>query len=332
MDKRSIPRVSRFNLTLEEKECLREKNDSELKKRLSIMQDNGIISEQDLANQLIVDLYYRIGMEDFWIYRDVNEHFDITAKESKYIMGDVVQHLIDRSEYSARLQVLLEDMVSKGLDIVTPLDPKVGKTYIASEELKIYHGTAESLNTKDIGKPDKNGVYAIRDGISYWTPNKSVAERYTRPNREHKARGIVKGETHEKTIYPGDMCCTIADTHGGAFAMWQDEILELCKSGVKYLFSAKPQRDDVFDIENFADFVQKRDECVYSALEKYNLRLPVENESLAQYITQLPTRLEILSQQKAELEASLRERQKELEAKQADISPSRRRESYEKSE
>ena len=98
------------------------------------------------------------------------------------------------------------------------------------------------------------------------------------------ARGITSGTIHERTILPGDACCTIAETHGGAFAMWQDEILELCNRGVKYLFSAEPHREDIFDIENFADFVQKRDKCLNDTFERYNLRLPEMNESLSEYI------------------------------------------------
>ena len=99
----NIPIKSEFSLTDEEKEMLREKNTDELEKRRDRALSKGKISEQELANQFIVDLYYRIGMEDFWIYRDVNAHSDITLEQSQYAMSDIARYLINRAEHSAKI-------------------------------------------------------------------------------------------------------------------------------------------------------------------------------------------------------------------------------------
>lgn len=59
------------------------------------------------------------------------------------------------------------------------------------------------------------------------------------------------------------------------------------EKGVKYIFSAEPGRKDVLDIENFADFVQKRDDLLTKTMEQYGLRLPEKMENFGDYFKEL---------------------------------------------
>lgn len=283
----TIPRRSEFSLTDGEIDMLRRQNNESLKKYIEKARKRGRDRTEEQASALLlIDLFYDIGMQDYWIYRDVNND------SSKQDLGDWIKKcLASRAFYSARLQVLIDDMKMKGYDVERVLDPKLGEIFkykaqsISSPDM-LYHGTAEELDPSQIGVPDEKGVYSIRDGISYWTTDYDVAKRYSsRVNPDQKERGLMGGNVYSHGIENGTLCTTISETHGGAFAMWQDELIRLNQMGVKYVFSSEQRRTDVLDIGNFADFVQKRDDCLLKTMGKYGLRLPEKTDCLSDYFT-----------------------------------------------
>lgn len=284
-----IPRRSEFSLTDKERNMLRKQNEQALRKYIEGAKSRGRERTEEQASALLlINLFYDIGMQDYWIYRDVNND------SPKQGLGDwVKKHLASRAFDSARLQVLIDDMKIKGYDVESILDPKLGdvfeyKTQNASSPDMLYHGTAEELEPSQIGVADERGFYGIRDGISYWTTDYGVAERYSsRVNPDQRERGLIGGNVYSRGIENGTLCTTIAETHGGAFAMWQDELIRLNQMGVRYVFSAEQGRSDVLDIGNFADFVQKRDDCLERTMNEYGLRLPEKAESLSDYFTSI---------------------------------------------
>ena len=117
----NVPRRSEFSLTDDEKDMLRKQNDKELKKYI----EKGIEkTEEGASASLLINLFYDIGMQDYWIYRDANNN---TPKQKLYDW--VKKCLKTRASDSARLQVLLEDMKLKGYDIDKILNPKLGEIF-----------------------------------------------------------------------------------------------------------------------------------------------------------------------------------------------------------
>lgn len=285
----NIPRKSEFFLTDKEREMLRNQNNEALKKNIERAKDKGMARTEEQASALLlIDLFYDIGMQDYGIYRKVNND------SPKQALGDWIKECLAlRAFDSARLQVLIDDMKLKGYDIDRILNPKLGeifeyKTHNGSSSDMLYHGTAENLEPSQIGMPDENGIYYIRDGISYWTTDYDVANRYSsRVNPDQRQGGLTGGNVYSRGIEDGTLCTTIAETHGGAFAMWQDELIKLNQMGVRYVFSSEQGRSDVLDIVNFADFVQKRDDCLVKTMEEYGLRLPEKEESLSNYFANI---------------------------------------------
>lgn len=140
------------------------------------------------------------------------------------------------------------------------------------------------IESEELGKSDKNNFYHTHDGILYFTPIYEDAERYATPTQREKDKGLL-GIIHTRTLTKGsEKCVNIAETHGGACAMWQDQLIDLCNKGVRYVFSNDKHRQDIFDISQFADFVEKRDTCIIEVMDHFNLRLPKETESLTEYI------------------------------------------------
>ena len=280
-----IPRKSEFNLTDEEKTVLREINEK-LKNVLSKI-EGPEVSEEQIYNEIINKLYYDIGTDDYWIYNNVNSNQEDIETNTK-------RNLANRAIHSARLQVLLEDMQKKGFDIEKTLKFNAESKEM-SESINIYHGTFAPIATDEIGKPDKKGVYSLKDGVSYWASDKNVAQGYIHPkylNPELIDRGIKEkdGKIHQKVINESDECKIIPETHGGACFIWQDEFIKMNNDGVKYLFSRDKKRADILDISNFADFVQKRDGCILDTMKKYGLRLPEKSENLVGYLDGLGMR------------------------------------------
>lgn len=283
-----IPRRLEFTLNDAERAMFRKQNEEGVKKQIEKAQARGRERTEEQASELLlINLYYDIGMQDYWIYRDVNN-----SPEAN--LGDWVKKcLAARAFDSARLQVLIDDMKEKGYDIDKILNPQIGEIFEYQPQSNmapdmLYHGTAEELEPDQIGAPNEKGVYSIRDGISYWTTNYDTADWYaSRLNPDQMQRGLTGGNVYSKGIKPKTLCATIAETHGGAFAMWQDELLQLNEKGVKYIFSAEPGRKDVLDIENFADFVQKRDDLLTKTMEQYGLRLPEKMENFGDYFKEL---------------------------------------------
>lgn len=284
-----IPRRSEFNLTDAEKAMFREQNEDRIKKYIEKAHARGKERTEEQASELLlIDLYYDIGMQDYWIYRDISN-----KKPEENLKNWVKKCLAARAFDSARLQVLIDDMKENGYDVDRILNPQIGeifeyqsKNIMASDML--YHGTAEKLEPDQIGTPDEKGVYHIRDGISYWATDYNVANWYaSRVNPDQMQRGLKVGKVYSKEIKPKTLCTTIAETHGGAFAMWQDELIKLNEMGVKYIFSKEAGRKDVLDIENFADFVQKRDDLLLKTMEQYELRLPEKAENFGEYSTDI---------------------------------------------
>lgn len=282
------PRRLEFTLTDDERAMFRKQNEEGVKKYIEKAQARGRERTEEQASKLLlINLYYDIGMQDYWIYRDVNN-----SPEAN-LVDWVKKCLATRTFDSARLQVLIDDMKEKDYDVDKILNPQIGEIFEYQPQSNmepdmLYHGTAEELEPDQIGAPNENGVYSIRDGISYWATDYDVANWYaSRINPDQKQRGLMGGNVYSKGIKPKTLCTTIAETHGGAFAMWQDELLQLNKKGVKYIFSAEPGRKDVLDIENFADFVQKRDDLLMKTMEQYGLRLPEKSESFSKYFTDI---------------------------------------------
>lgn len=274
-----IPRRVEFSLTDNEKSMFRKRNEERVKKYIEKAQ-----TVEQAYESLLIYLYYDIGMQDYLIYRDVSN-----KKPEENLKDRVKQCLATRAFDSARLQVLIDDMKEKGYDVDRILAPQIGEIFeyqpqnVTSPDM-LYHGTAEDLELDQIGTPDEKGFYHIRDGISYWTTDYNIAKGYA---SDKKQRELMKGNVYSKEINPKTLCTSIAETHGGAFAMWQDELIKLNEMGVKYIFSKEQGRKDVLDIENFADFVQKRDDLLIKAMEEYELRLPAKSESFNKYFTDI---------------------------------------------
>lgn len=284
-----IPRRVEFSLTDNEKSMFRKQNEDKIKNYIEKAHARGKERTEEQASELLlIDLYYDIGMQDYWIYRDVSN-----KKPEENLKYWVKQHLATRAFDSARLQVLIDDMKEKGYDVDRILAPQIGEIFEyqpqnAALPDMLYHGTAEDLEPDQIGTTDEKGFYHIRDGISYWATDYDVASWYaSRLNPDQMQRGLMEGNVYSKGIKPKTLCTTIAETHGGAFAMWQDELIKLNEMGVKYIFSKEQGRKDVLDIENFADFVQKRDNLLIKTMEEYELRLPEKSESFNKYFTDI---------------------------------------------
>lgn len=284
-----IPRKSEFTFTDAEKAMFRKQNENALKRYIERANARGRErTEEEASKLLLIDLYYDIGMQDYWIYRDVSN-----KKLEENLKDWVKKCLGERAFDSARLQVLIDDMQEKGYDVDKVLNPQIGEIFEyqpqnATSPDMLYHGTAEDLEPDQIGIPDEKGFYHIRDGISYWATDYDAANWYaSRLNPDQMQRELMGGNVYSKGIKSKTLCTTIAETHGGAFAMWQDELIKLNEMGVKYIFSAEPGRKDVLDIENFADFVQKRDNLLIKTMEEYELRLPEKSEGFGKYFTDI---------------------------------------------
>lgn len=284
--------ILKFSLTDKEKEMLREYNEEWQKK----FQDKLGMTYEEAIEQILVGLYNEIGVSNYNIYRDVNENPD-------NIEGNTRSYLTAQAIATARLQVLLEDMDRNGKDISGMLE----FTERASEHSKpitIYHGTSdERLSEGQIGAPDEQGFYHVQEGIGYWTLSEKKAREVYSTHKypsQGKKENINIGSEKERQplsriIRNSDNCRVIPKTHEGAFVMWQDELVRMSKNGVQYLFpesihisqgdiiidnEAGGTQNDIMDISNFADFIQKRDRCIDETLQRLSIKRPKEQDSL----------------------------------------------------
>jgi hypothetical protein len=248
---------------------------------------------------LRTNLYYYIGMFDYEIACGVEDKEQLASK------------LRERAKYSASLQLVEKYMDHKGMDVSNKLPienlhgtlPSINGKYAESHATvsaekctirvnglcdvvipdTIYHGTPADITADEIGKKDANGKYHTRDGMGYYSFERSVAEWYIRESG---------GKVLEKKILPEDrekFIC-IYDTNGGVPFIYQDDLHQMSKTGkFKYLICAVPKRTDVIDIENYANFVDERDARIKSQLDKLGLRLPKPRESYGAYIKGLDT-------------------------------------------
>ena len=267
-----IPRMSEFNLSEEEEELLRNVYQSKFLK--------GLLNGKTKKEECVINLFYEIGVEDYFIYEDVNNGRDSDDLTKR--------HLMNRAIDSAMLQLFLKDARSKtpfeknaslfknlmnGLDVNHVLN-YYEQPMETPESMQIYHGTPnKDLKTEQLGKPNENGVYVNKDGVGYWTTDFDYASKY----KEH---GDGNGIVHTKEMGKDDACRVIPRTDGGACFIWQEELIKMSNDGVKYLFSSNPNEHDVLDISSFSDFVEKRDRCVEDTIQKYDLGLPDQTQSL----------------------------------------------------
>lgn len=281
----NVPRRSEYSLTDDERDNLRKQNGQYIETFLKRGRGR---TEKQANVTLFSNLYYDIGMQDFMIYRDVNS--DIPKEKLRELIKG---YLKTRANDSARLQVLIDDMKANGFDFETITNPQISDVFEYNSSNSafpnmLYHGTTAELEPDQIGNPDKNGMYHIRDGFSWWTPNYNIADgRTSKLTPDEERRGISGGNVFSRGIEDGTLCAVIPETYNGAFAMWQDEFIKLNQKGVRYVFPKEIERAEVLDISNFADFVQKRDESVVKAMKEFGFRLPEKTESLNDYFMQL---------------------------------------------
>lgn len=264
-----IPRKSEFTLTDSEraifiKACEKELNSYKNPKRKP---------PEYWIEELTGLLNYCIGMEDFKAY------FNIDSNTPE--MKEKFQEFLTKRAYRcAMLQSLLEDVSEKGYSTeiptfeVTEKNPDKNRfksNEENSDKLTIYHGTKNlEVTAEELGKPDEYGKYHIKDGVLYFAEKKH-AEKFAGKD----------GRVLSRDISDDDRWAKIPIASGYTCFLYQDELIDLCNSGVKYLYSCTPQ---ILDIEHFSDFVQKRDETINSLLEEFDMRLPEKGESFFEYL------------------------------------------------
>ncbi len=171
----NIPRMSEFELTEEEMEFFRfkkidsdkEETEEERKARkkdfLKSM-EYGLSKGKSSMEEARDGLYYQIGMLDYEAY--IGAYTDLNS---------VQEYLKKRAKLSVVLQTLESDMEKEGINTHEHL--LVLKPSVRYDTL--YHGTKNSkITDQELGKPDGDGKYRIRDGVSYFKNNPKEADRY----------------------------------------------------------------------------------------------------------------------------------------------------------
>ena len=288
-----IPRKSKFDLTQEEKEYYSlEKGKVEGIEPIHGWK-RGLATGKETKLNIRDNVYNAIGIDDYYVY---------SGQFSSY--PQIKTYLKNRAIYSAILQVLEDEIREERDASMKKGDLKRGEEYDIDRPLVIlepnveystlYHGTISiNITEEQLGQKGADGIYPIREGITYWKTNAEEADTYRKRNKDGSKRDTINPESQrlERKVKPNDRIKMIQATNGGMCFEYQEEFMKLCGEGVRYLIRDPNTEDkgdftgnDALEISRFGDFVRERDKKIQEALERYNLRLPYENEKLSDYL------------------------------------------------
>jgi len=239
--------------------------------------NNGDISWRNneyRIRQVISAIYYKIGMIDYQIA------FEEIGKKQ------IFKRLKERLKYSAILEMKEKQYPKRNLALSRTAgiqqaisEGRIGNVSksccdvmtILNERLRIpdtvYHGTSQNVDERDLGKKGEDDFYHSRDGLVYFSFDRSKAGRY--------AEG-TNGKILNRSFSENDIFAVVEKVDGGLPFEHQEALLAMLqKYNIRYLVSSSPaSAEDIVDISNYADFVKTRDEKIENKLKKFKIQLP----------------------------------------------------------
>ena len=281
-----VESYSKFALTESEKESFKGLNDEFIKYNKWISDDTCVA---DAIEIYIRNLYNKIGMLDYNFYAmsfnlPCNDSLSHVANED-----DVKKYLVKRATLSAMLQSFESDLYDKGFVaekpfVVFPENSSIPEKIPSS--FSIYHGTpVDDVSLEELGKPDKNGMYHIREGFVFYSPYENRADKFRKRNNQD----FKGGHVFKKNDLDSFKVARVPSINGHFAFMYRDEIEKLASQGYEFIAPIQLHNTSVqiVDMRNYVGYFSARDSAIENQMAYYHLSFPVAGQSFDDYIDSL---------------------------------------------